>query len=168
MATLRDLKKLGESFKKIGELRAVNGLIPKLRSRKLHYKFWTLHDTLKIVDIHIFPNFIQAHTNGLKCAQFSSFDSNLWLTGGYDCVLRISDIRSENGHICLAQYVGHKSIITDAHFTKNDAHIISSSYDRTVKIWNSQAATVDHTLIGHTDAVLTCDVSFGLTHIYYR
>jgi WD40 repeat protein len=89
MSSLRDLKKLGESFKKLSELRAVDGTVPKLRSRKIHFKFATLHDTLRIVDVNLFPNFIHAHAEGVKCAVFSSFDSNLWLTGGYDCVIRI-------------------------------------------------------------------------------
>lgn len=55
--------------------------------------------------------------------------------------------------------MGHKSIITDVHFTRNDAQIVSCSYDRTIKIWNAQAATIDRTLMGHTDAVTSCDLS---------
>jgi WD40 repeat protein len=96
---------------------------------------------------------------GLKCARFSAFDSNLWLTGGYDCVIRITDVREAHKHICLAQYVGHKSIITDLHFTHDDSHIVSSSFDRTIKIWNARTAFPDKTLLGHTDAVTSCDLS---------
>jgi WD40 repeat protein len=109
--------------------------------------------------LHLFTKKVLWFKQGIKCAQYSAFDSNLWLTGGSDCILRITDIRAANKHICLAQYVGHKSIITDAHFTHDDAHIVSSSYDRTLKIWNSRSATVDRTLQGHTDAVTSCDVS---------
>lgn len=83
MSSLRDMKKLGESLKRLGELRRVNGQVPKLRSRKLHFKFTILNDALKIVDVNLFPNFLHAHVEGVKCANFSSFDSNLWLTGGY-------------------------------------------------------------------------------------
>lgn len=95
----------------------------------------------------------------MKCAQFSQFDSNLWLTGGYDCIIRITDIRPSNKHMCLAQYVGHKSIVTDVHFCHEDGNIVSSSFDRTVKIWNARTALPDRTLSGHTDGVTTCDVS---------
>ncbi|KAJ3315694.1 hypothetical protein HDV04_002108 [Boothiomyces sp. JEL0838] len=98
-------------------------------------------------------------TLSVKCANFSAFDSSLWLTGGYDCIIRITDIRPQNKHICLAQYVGHKSIITDVQFTREDTHIVSCSFDRTVKVWNSQTATIDKNLVGHIDAVTTCDVS---------
>ncbi|KAL2913300.1 hypothetical protein HK105_207178 [Polyrhizophydium stewartii] len=159
LATLRDPYALRDVLKRLLELRAVNSRVPKYRMRKLFYKFATLHDIFRATDIHIFPNFIAAHKEGAKCAKFSAFDSNLWLTGGYDCVIRISDIRSTNNHICLAQYVGHKSIVTDVHFTKNDSQIVSSSFDRTIKIWNAQQATAERTLVGHTDAVTSCDVS---------
>ncbi|KAI8904358.1 WD40-repeat-containing domain protein [Gorgonomyces haynaldii] len=158
-AQFRDTKKLGKILEKMMEMRAINGVAPKLRMRKIHFKFATAHDVFRIFDINVLPNFIPAHTEGAKCAQYSSFDSSLWLTAGYDCVLRISDIRAQNEHICLAQYVGHKSIITDAHFTKNDAQIVSCSYDRTVKVWNSQSALIERNLVGHTDAVLSCHIS---------
>ncbi|KAJ3304526.1 pre-mRNA-processing factor 17 [Kappamyces sp. JEL0829] len=147
--------------------RAVNGVPPKLRMRKLHQKFATLHLFFTLVDIHIFPNFYPVHkegivvclTQGLKCAQYSAFDSYLWLTGGYDCIIRITDIRASNKHMCLAQYVGHKSIVTDVKFTHDDSHIVSCSYDRSIKIWNSRTAVAEKTLMGHTDAVTSCDVT---------
>jgi WD40 repeat protein len=83
----------------------------------------------------------------------------LWLTGGHDSIIRITDIRESNKHICLAQYVGHKSIISDVKFAHDDSFIVSSSYDRTIKIWNARSAIVDRTLQGHLDAVTCCDVS---------
>jgi WD40 repeat protein len=61
--------------------------------------------------------------------------------------------------MCLAQYVGHKSIVTDVHFSHDDSYIISCSFDRTVKIWNARTAHADRTLVGHLDAVTSCDVS---------
>eukprot|EP00842_Homolaphlyctis_polyrhiza_P004484 jgi/Hompol1/5036/HPOL_004113-RA len=159
LASLRDPYALRDVLKRLLELRTVNGRVPKYRMRKLFYKFAMLHDIFRATDIHIFPNFVAAHKEGAKCAKFSAFDSCLWLTGGYDCVIRISDIRSANNHICLAQYVGHKSIVTDVHFTKNDSQIVSSSFDRTLKIWNAQQATAERTLVGHTDAVTSCDIT---------
>ncbi|KAJ3272983.1 Pre-mRNA-processing factor 17 [Terramyces sp. JEL0728] len=159
LAKLRDPMQLKVLFLEMAQLRQNNGVVPKLPSRKIYQKFSTLHDTFKLVDIHIFPNFAQVHKEGVKCANFSAFDSSLWLTGGYDCIIRITDIRQQNKHICLAQYVGHKSIVTDVHFTREDTHIVSCSFDRTVKVWNSQTATIDKNLVGHIDAVTTCDVS---------
>ncbi|KAH6596616.1 hypothetical protein BASA50_004947 [Batrachochytrium salamandrivorans] len=165
LADLRNPYELHAVLKRLMGLRASQDHGPKLRLNKLFIKFLTLHDIFCSTDIHIFPNFVAAHKEGLKCARFSVFDSSLWLTGGYDCIIRISDIRSANNHICLAQLVGHKSIVTDVHFTRNDSQVVSSSFDRTIRIWNTQQATVERTLIGHTDAVISCDVSVDERYI---
>ncbi|KAI8816427.1 WD40-repeat-containing domain protein [Fimicolochytrium jonesii] len=195
---------------------------PRYRWRKLYRKFALLHEIFTSVDAHLFPNFLVAHKDGVKAAKYSAFDSCLWLTAGYDCIIRIHDIRppavmpivaaaraaavagiaiegsqaavnvvagadgdgskppgtaapttaslagpagGTTGHTCLAQYVGHKSIVTDVHFTRDDTHIVSSSFDRTVKIWNAQSASCERTLRGHLDAVTTCDVSADGRHV---
>ena len=123
---------------------------------KLYRKFALVHMLLTSVDIHVLPTFISAHKTGVKCCQSSSFDSSIWLTGGYDSAIRIHDIRSKQ---CLGQFIGHKSIVTDLCFTKNDTFIVSCSFDRTVKIWNSQSAQCERTMVGHTDFVISCDIS---------
>ncbi|KAJ3285339.1 hypothetical protein HDU76_008152 [Blyttiomyces sp. JEL0837] len=150
---------LKERIREVIALRAINGKVPRYKIRRLHKKVQVIHELFTAVDIFLFPNFLVGHKEGLKSCQFSSFDSHLWVTGGYDCAIRISDIRASNNHICLSQYVGHKSIVTDVHFTRDDTHIISSSFDRTVKIWNSQSASCEKTLSGHTDSVTSCDVT---------
>lgn len=209
--TLQDLRHpelLRLQIERVVELRkTASGRIPKYRWRKLARKFALLHELFTSVDVHLFPNFCKAHRDGVKAAKYSTFDSSLWLTGGYDCVIRIHDIRKPHsifrplspkpngagglvgnpstagqsqaanpnsstnpaggntGHICLAQYVGHKSIVTDVHFTRDDTHIVSSSFDRTIKIWNAQSASCERTLSGHVDSVTTCDVSADGRHI---
>ncbi|KAI8831578.1 WD40-repeat-containing domain protein [Chytridium lagenaria] len=130
---------------------------PRNKIKKLYRKFILIHELLRALDIHIFPNFVAAHKEGIKCTQFSIFDSSLWLTGGYDCIIRIHDIRP--------QYVGHKSIITDVHFAKDDTMIVSSSFDRTIKIWNAQSSSCEKTLTGHTDSVTSCDVTIDGRYI---
>ncbi|KAJ3146852.1 hypothetical protein HDU86_008348 [Geranomyces michiganensis] len=206
---LRHPELLKIQLQKVVELRkTAAGKLPRYRWRKLYRKFQLLHELFTSVDAHLFPNFVVAHKEGVKAAKYSTFDSSLWLTGGYDCVIRIHDIRAPpalqlvaptvpgtattaagglvgggggagttggdgsdrpalvigpaggtTGHTCLAQYVGHKSIITDVHFTRDDTYIVSSSFDRTVKVWNAQSASCERTLRGHVDAVTTCDVS---------
>ncbi|KAJ3257763.1 hypothetical protein HDU77_002559 [Chytriomyces hyalinus] len=160
LAELRDTSLLKQRMKQIVDMNLVKGSKnPRAKVRLLHKKMELVHTFFTAVDIHIFPNFVAAHRDGVKCARFSAFDSNLWLTGGYDCIIRIHDLRPANNHICLSQYVGHKSIVTDVHFTKDDTHIVSCSFDRTIKIWNSQSASCERTLVGHTDSVMSCDVS---------
>ncbi|KAJ3175999.1 hypothetical protein HK101_010526 [Irineochytrium annulatum] len=159
LENLRNPDRLKMCFREVMNLREVPAARVHSKMRKLHRKLILVHELLMPIDVHIFPNFVNAHKEGIKCAQFSTFDSSLWLTGGYDCLIRIHDIRASNGHICLSQYVGHKSIVTDVKFTRDDAHIVSCSFDRTIKIWNSQSSACERTLQGHTDAVTTCDVS---------
>jgi WD40 repeat protein len=159
LAELRNLNVLRLKIRRTLELRKKDGKVPKFKIRKLHFKFALLHDMFTMTDIFIFPNFVAAQKDGLKCAQYSDFDNSLWLTGGNDCCIRIHDIRAANRHVCLAQYAGHKSIITDIHFNKKESHIISSSFDRTIKLWNSQSSSCERTFVGHTDAVLSCDIS---------
>ncbi|KAJ3103121.1 hypothetical protein HK100_004260 [Physocladia obscura] len=138
---------------------------PRHRFKTIHRKLELLHDLFTCFDIHLFPNFVAAHLDGIKSCTFSAFDMNLWLSGGYDGIIRIHDLRASNSHICLGQYVGHKSIVTDVHFTHDDSHIVSCSFDRTVKIWNSQSASCERTLLGHTDSVMSCDVSVDKRYI---
>ncbi|KAJ3213399.1 hypothetical protein HDU67_002931 [Dinochytrium kinnereticum] len=159
LENLRNPDLLKQRFKDVIDLRSSSSRAPRNKIKKLYRKFILIHELLMAFDIHIFPNFVAAHKEGIKCCEFSGFDSSLWLTGGYDCVLRIHDIRASNSHICLAQYVGHKSIITDARFAKEDTIIISSSFDRTVKIWNAQSSSCERTLVGHTDSVTSCDIT---------
>ncbi|KAI8621619.1 hypothetical protein BC830DRAFT_1093484 [Chytriomyces sp. MP71] len=169
LAELRDPSLLKQRLKQIIEMNITylkGNRNPRHKFRILHKKFELIHALFTAVDIHLFPNFIAAHKDGVKCAQFSAFDSNLWLTGGYDCIIRIHDLRPANNHICLSQYVGHKSIVTDVHFTKDDTHIVSCSFDRTIKIWNSQSASCERTLVGHTDSVMSCDVTTGLHPVW--
>ncbi|KAI9092894.1 WD40-repeat-containing domain protein [Phlyctochytrium arcticum] len=204
---IRHPELLKAKIDKVVDLRKTgSGRPPKYRWRKLHRKFALLHDLFTSVDVHLFPNFCVAHRDGVKAAKFSTFDSSLWLTGGYDCIIRIHDIRPPpngppglipntnqvaasaggmagsapvgtpsgsaaekvvlvgpaggvTGHNCLSQYVGHKSIVTDVHFTRDDTYIVSSSFDRTLKIWNAQSASCERTLNGHTDSVTSCDVT---------
>ena len=158
LAELRSPNLLRLKIRRILEFRKKDGKIPKFKIRKIHFKFALIHDMFTMMDIFIFPNFIGAHSNGLKSAEYSSYDHSLWLTGGHDGVVKITDVRAANSHLCLAQYISHKSIITDVHFARKESFIVSSSFDRTIKIWNSQSASCERTLVGHIDAVLSCDL----------
>jgi WD40 repeat protein len=89
------------------------------------------------MDIHMFPRFVNAHRGGCKSATFSEFDSALWLTGGYDGIVKIHDLRegipTGIDAMPLAQFIGHKSIVSEVHFTKKDQFVLSCSFDRTLK-----------------------------------
>ncbi|ORY40745.1 WD40 repeat-like protein [Rhizoclosmatium globosum] len=163
---LRDPPSLRASMKQIIEIgRTSPTKNPRGKLKALARKMELVHDLFTACDIFLFPNFVAAHKEGVKSCQYSAFDSSLWLSGGYDCLIRIHDLRASNNHICLSQYAGHKSVITDVHFTKDDTHIVSSSFDRTIKIWNSQSASCERTLTGHTDSVMSCDVTVDRKYV---
>lgn len=145
---IRDLSRLKARLKEVvklwtsqidAEAEAAGTEAPKIvyKFLKLSSKFELLNDMLSAFDIHIFPRFVLAHKGGCKSAMFSDFDSAIWLTGGYDGVVRIHDFRESMTtgmeSVPLAQFVGHKSIVSDVHFTRKDSHILSSSFDRTLR-----------------------------------
>ncbi|KAJ1534336.1 hypothetical protein HK096_003986 [Nowakowskiella sp. JEL0078] len=151
----------------------LTGRKPRLRISKIHLKLGLLHELLSSTDIFLFPQFAWAHKEGCKSLQYSGFSPSIWLTAGYDSIIRIHDLsvtpmtggaipNQPGGGVtrsCLAQYIGHRSIVTDARFVKDDTHIVSASFDRTIKIWNAQNAGCLKTLTGHSDAVMSLDVS---------
>ncbi|RKP18816.1 WD40 repeat-like protein, partial [Rozella allomycis CSF55] len=123
---------------------------------KVYLKLQYISKVLSSIDIFLFPVGVLAHRRGLKCMQVSSLNSSFWITGGYDGIIRIFDINTLS---CHAQYVGHRSIVTDLKVTKKDLHIISVSFDRTIKIWNVQTAVCERTFTGHSDGITSCDIS---------
>ncbi|KAJ3344240.1 kinetochore-associated Ndc80 complex subunit nuf2 [Gonapodya sp. JEL0774] len=163
LADLREPLLLRSVVRRVAELRtpppSAEAPYPKLAKipiRKIHRKVQLLHSLLVSVDVQLLPRFVLAHKSDCKAAAASRYGASLWLTGGYDGVVRIHDLATRT---TLAQYVGHKSVVTDVHFAKDDTHVVSCSFDRTVKIWNAQTAVCERTLQGHTDSVTSCDVS---------
>lgn len=113
---------------------------------------------LAAADFYLFPKIVFGHKNGVKCIQPCSFDVDICATSGYDGIVRIWDLKDSK---CIAQYVGHKSIVPEIHFTKKETFIVSCSFDKTLRIWNSSSAALERTLIGHQDCLTTCDVLDG-------
>lgn len=54
--------------------------------------------------------------------------------------------------------VGHRSTVTRILFHPAYTHLISSSEDATIKIWDFETGEFEHTLKGHTDMVLDIDI----------
>jgi len=158
---LRDMTKLSEYLKDIIHNHNANG-IEKVRAKstfkvqKIHHKFQLFHYICTCLDIQLLPVFMDAHPGGVKSIESSSFDKNLWLTAGYDGTIKIYDMKKRK---LLSQYAGHRSIITAAHFIREDSYIISCSFDQSIKIWNAKTAKCERTLIGHTDSIITCAVT---------
>jgi hypothetical protein len=66
LAILRDPTEFKTLMQQMIALRAVDGVIPKLKIRKLHHKIATIHELFVLVDIHLFPNFANVHKEGIS------------------------------------------------------------------------------------------------------
>jgi hypothetical protein len=141
------------------EFRNLNTLKTKLdvsfrKSKERHLidtlpgKFEFLHNLMKAFDVHLFPPFVSAHTLGFpaKGLQCSNLDDNLWLSGGYDGTISINELKAPWTKHAL--YVGHSSIVTDVNFAREDMTIVSSSFDRTIRVWNSSTCACERIIMG--------------------
>ena len=56
---------------------------------------------------------------------------------------------------CNLDLEGHTDYVTSLAFTKNNARIVSSSSDATIRVWNTQEGRQEGILVGHSDSVNT-------------
>ena len=131
--------KLDVSFRKSKERKLLDTLAGK---------FEFLHNLMKAFDVHLFPQFVSAHTLGFpaKGLQCSNLDEHLWLSGGYDGTISIHELKAPWTKYAL--YVGHTSIVTDVNFARDDMAIVSSSFDRTVRVWNASTCACERIIMG--------------------
>ena len=76
------------------------------------------------------------------------------ITGGYgDHTVKVWHRENPTAeYTCIETYTGHTSVVSSVAVMSNGT-IVSSSYDKTVKIWSREARACLHTLKGHTDWV---------------
>jgi len=68
--------------------------------------------------------------------------------------------RKNQTEIPVIKLTGHTKAVTSCCFSPDSRYIISSSYDRTLKIWNiEQGGILLKTLTGHTDTINYCSFS---------
>lgn len=91
-------------------------------------------------------------------------------TGSADGTIKLWDLRQ---HKCIFTIPAHTTIISDLKFYNANAmpaisedltsatgmYLVSSSYDRTIKVWNADTWTHIKTLEGHPDKVMSVDVA---------
>ena len=84
----------------------------------------------------------------------TSADGAFWATID-DKIVRVES-RESNGQVVLS---GHNDSVTSVRFSPDGTHVVTTSADRTARIWNSQTGELVYTLTGHRDWVR--DVSFS-------
>jgi hypothetical protein len=130
-------------------------------ARQLLRKARLLHGMWSACDVYVLPRSIDAHACGSACKTLccSYTDSSYIASGGFDRMVRVWDVRpgagrgTTEGH-CLAQFVGHRSVITWVGFTRGDTELISTSLDGEARVWNARTAECLHVMRGHSDGIL--------------
>ncbi|GMT01291.1 hypothetical protein PENTCL1PPCAC_23465 [Pristionchus entomophagus] len=89
--------------------------------------------------------------------------TGLIIGGLTDACPRLYDPRSSEGSFLKQSFIGHKGWVTCVRWTERDDHsFVSSSFDGTVKMWDSRSAkTPVYDISGHEDRVLCCGVGEG-------
>jgi WD40 repeat protein len=67
-------------------------------------------------------------------------------------------LRNSNGEL-LAELTGHKSYITSFEVSRNNEYILTTSFDKTIKIWSLKTGDLLQTLVGHNDLIQSASFS---------
>ncbi|KOM25793.1 hypothetical protein LR48_Vigan187s003300 [Vigna angularis] len=99
-------------------------------------------------------NSVRASTNKVVCCHFSS-DGKLLASGGHDkkAVLWFTDTLQQK-----ATLEEHASLITDVRFSPSMPRLATSSYDRTVRVWDvDNPGYTLRSFTGHSASVMSLD-----------
>lgn len=97
-------------------------------------------------------------SKALHCLSVRSQGNELLAAGGADHVLRIWDPRLPGTIAPILQLSSHTSWISACKWhRKSSFHILTASYDGTVKLWDTRATIPLLTLSQHKDKVLSAD-----------
>jgi WD40 repeat protein len=97
------------------------------------------------------------HTAGVSAV--AAIDEVTLLTGSYDTSVKVWDALRG---ICLRTYTGHSAVVTGISVTDDDTTFVTSSADRSIKLWVLTALPTDqaHTGTKVFDQVL--DINDGM------
>ncbi|CAB4253759.1 similar to Saccharomyces cerevisiae YDR364C CDC40 Pre-mRNA splicing factor, important for catalytic step II of pre-mRNA splicing and plays a role in cell cycle progression [Maudiozyma barnettii] len=82
----------------------------------------------------------EGHKNGTTSLKFIPNTGHLFLSGGNDNKIKLWDFYHER--ICIRDYEGHSKSVNSMDFVNDGTSFISSSYDKTVKVWDTETGSV--------------------------
>ncbi|CCC70818.1 hypothetical protein NCAS_0F03340 [Naumovozyma castellii] len=83
---------------------------------------------------------MDGHTNGTTSLTFLPNSGNLLLSGGNDNIVKVWDFYHKRN--LLRDYKGHSKAINSLDFNDDGTNFISSSFDHTIKIWDTEQGKV--------------------------
>lgn len=109
--------------------------------------------TIKLWDYESgnFERSLKGHTDVVQDLAFDPVQGKLLVSCSADMSIRLWDIQET--YSCIKTLQGHDHNVSSVAFTPSGDHVVSSSRDRTIKIWEVSTGYCIRTLIGHRDWV---------------
>jgi len=80
------------------------------------------------------------HTKGVSVIRWFPTSAHLILSGSMDNKVKLWEVYK--GRRCVRTYVGHKQAIRDVNFNNEGDKFLSASYDRFIKMWDTETGDV--------------------------
>lgn len=98
-----------------------------------------------------FERTLKGHTDVVQDIAFDPHSGKLLCSCSADMSIRLWDIQET--YSCIKTLQGHDHNVSSVAFTPSADHVVSSSRDRTIKIWEVTTGYCIRTLLGHRDWV---------------
>ncbi|WP_310481431.1 NB-ARC domain-containing protein [Chamaesiphon sp. VAR_48_metabat_403] len=106
-----------------------------------------------------------AHTAWVRSVAFSP-DGKTIATGSYDRSIKIWDVANipdffeqsgmcQQSGICTHTLIGHQQPVSAIAFSPDGQQLVSSSFDKTIKLWDTNSGKCVKTLLGHRNRIWT-------------
>ena len=78
----------------------------------------------------------KGHSKGIAAIRWFPVSGHLILSGSMDSKVKIWEVYKNRR--CVRTYSGHKQAIKDVNFNNSGDHFLSTSYDRYIKLWDTE------------------------------